>query len=207
MTVGSATPSASTKSPTFRSRRRLVGRVKTEIQQKRLFVSDISINLTVKMIKPQRENIVSTARRSEDLPTPEIAGMARESAARIARLLQKQPEADRARVRLDGEEIILPRAAVALLRDLLTEMAQGRAVNLIPVHAELTTQQAADLLNVSRPHLVKLVDQNKIPYSMVGTHRRIRLQDLLDYQQRQQDDSGEALNELAKQAQEIDLGY
>jgi excisionase family DNA binding protein len=150
---------------------------------------------------------VSAARRAEDLPTPEIAGMARESAARIARLLQKQPEADRARVRLDGEEIILPRAAVALLRDLLTEMAQGRAVNLIPVHAELTTQQAADLLNVSRPHLVKLINEGKIPHAMVGTHRRIRLQDLLEYQRRQQADSGAALAELAQQAQELDLGY
>jgi len=150
---------------------------------------------------------MSEARRFENLPSPEVAGLARESAARIARLLQARPEADRARVQLDGEEIILPREAVALLRDLLAEMAQGHAVNLIPVHAELTTQQAADLLNVSRPYLVKLLEEGRIPHSMVGTHRRVRLQDLIEYQRKQHADTDEALKELARQAQDLDMGY
>jgi excisionase family DNA binding protein len=145
--------------------------------------------------------------RNEDLPTPEVADLARDSAARITRLLKERPETDRARIRLDGEDVILPRAAVALLRDVLTEMAQGNAVNLIPVHAELTTQQAANLLNVSRPYLVKLLEEGEMPFSMVGTHRRIRLRDLLAYQQKQQADSIEARKELAEQAQELDLGY
>lgn len=66
------------------------------------------------------------------------------------------PKAERAHVRLDGHELILPRQALALVRDLLAEMAQGNAVTIVPTHAELTTQEAANILNVSRPYLVKL---------------------------------------------------
>ena len=102
---------------------------------------------------------------------------------------------------------ILPRAALDLLRNLLAEIAKGNAVTIVPVHAELTTQAAADMLNVSRPHLIKLLTEEAIPYSMVGSHRRIRLGDLLAYKQAQQQRSLEALEKLAEQAQELNLGY
>lgn len=112
------------------------------------------------------------------------------------------------RVRLeDGQELILPKAATRLLTHLLTEMAQGNAVTLIPIHAELTTQQAADFLNVSRPHLVSLLEKQDIPFHKVGTHRRIRFADLEAYKKAFEAESRAAMNELVKQAQDLEMGY
>ena len=109
----------------------------------------------------------------------------------------------------DGSEQILeiPSIAYKLLIDILSQMAQGNAVTLIPVHAELTTQEAADLLNVSRPYLIKLLESNKIPFHKVGRHRRIRFEDVMNYKNQIDSDRMQALDELAAQAQELDMGY
>lgn len=133
--------------------------------------------------------------------------IARESAKELSQLLRGLPEASRAQVRLDGRDLILPRSALALLRDILAELARGNGVNIVPVHAELTTQEAANLLNVSRPHVIKLLEVGEIPYNKVGTHRRIALNDLMAYKKRRDAKSEEALAELARQAQEEDMGY
>ncbi|HET9679802.1 MAG TPA: DNA-binding protein, partial [Gammaproteobacteria bacterium] len=90
------------------------------------------------------------------LPDTEIAQVAHASASELSRLLKERPDADRAQVKLDGHDLILPRQAVVLLRDLLSDMAQGNAVSVVPSHAEMTTQEAANFLNISRPYLVKL---------------------------------------------------
>jgi excisionase family DNA binding protein len=107
----------------------------------------------------------------------------------------------------DGTEVTLPRAATRLLHHLLTQMSLGNAVTLIPIHAELTTQEAADYLNVSRPFLIKLLEANKIPFHMVGTHRRIKFTDLLSFKKKSEQDRQVAMEELARQAQQLGMGY
>jgi len=108
---------------------------------------------------------------------------------------------------LPPQTFVLPAAAVSLLTDLLSHLAQGRAVAVMPEEAELTTQQAADMLNVSRPHLVQLIEGGAIPFHRTGTHRRIRLRDLLAYRERRSTESRSALDVLAEQAQDLGLGY
>lgn len=103
--------------------------------------------------------------------------------------------------------VVMPRAAVQLLHGILREMAQGHAVMMIPVHAELTTQQAADLLNVSRPYLISLLESGAIPFRKVGTRRRVMLEHLMTYKKTEDAKRMEALNELTRQAQELGLGY
>jgi excisionase family DNA binding protein len=150
---------------------------------------------------------MSTAEDRRGLPDLETATLARASAEELGRLLAQTPEAHRARVSMDGIDLVLPKHALALLRDILAEMAQGHAVTIVPTHAVLTTQQAADILNVSRPHLVKLLEADEIPFTRVGTHRRIRYEDLMDYKARRDAQSQAALDELVEQAQEEGMGY
>ncbi|MBS0481869.1 MAG: helix-turn-helix domain-containing protein [Proteobacteria bacterium] len=107
----------------------------------------------------------------------------------------------------DGTDLLLPRAVTPLLVKILTEIAQGNAVTLIPLHAELTTQEAANLLNISRPYLNKLLDNGTIAHHKVGTHRRIKFTDLEKFRTARETKRNESLTELAKQAQEEGMGY
>lgn len=150
---------------------------------------------------------MSAAIDNNKLPDAQAAELARESSAALARLLMNTPGQDRARVQMDGLDIVLPRHAIELLRNILTEMAQGNAVSIMPMHAELTTQEAANILNVSRPHLVKLLEDGQIEFVKVGTHRRIRFQDLMAYKNRRDQEGNAAMQELVDQAQELDMGY
>jgi excisionase family DNA binding protein len=129
-------------------------------------------------------------------------------AAESSRILARIGSGDGLRVHLDdGQVLTLPRAAARLLSHLLTEMSLGHAVTLMPVHAELTTREAADILNVSRPHLVKLLETGAIPFHKVGTHRRVRFEHLHAYREQVLAEQEKALDELAAQAQDLGMGY
>jgi len=105
------------------------------------------------------------------------------------------------------KKITLPLQALQLLVGILKEMGQGNAVSLILIHSELTTQEAADLLNVSRPYLIDLLEEGKIPFRTVGTKRRILAKDVLRYKASIDKKRLKALEALSKQAQELDMGY
>ena len=97
----------------------------------------------------------------------------------------------------DGTRIALPMEVATVLRDVVAAMAQGKAVTVAPQHTTLTTQQAADLLGVSRPTLIKLLETGEIPYTTPGRHRRLRLSDVLDFRDQVRHARDRALDELA----------
>jgi excisionase family DNA binding protein len=107
----------------------------------------------------------------------------------------------------DSEDAEIPEIAFQLLQMILDELALGHAVALAPLEREISTQTAADVLNVSRPHLVKLLESGKMPYKKTGTHRRIRLSDVLEYKARMDAEADRAYTELVRQAQELGMGY
>jgi excisionase family DNA binding protein len=146
------------------------------------------------------------------LPTKQEIALAQASSQKIASYMAENPSVQKiAFVRNDlkkeSEAIAIPQEALHLLVDILTQMAQGNAVTLIPIHAELTTQEAADILNVSRPYLVNLLEEGKIPFRKVGTRRRVRYQDLMEYKNNIDAKRMQSLDELAAQAQELNMGY
>lgn len=143
---------------------------------------------------------------SERLPTPDESTKAKQAASALAKMADAKKTL---RFPLNqngkGETIIeLPPAVSKIVLDLLLLISKGEAVTLVPFGAELTTQKAADLLNVSRPFLVKLIEEDEIPHHKVGTHRRIRAEDLFKYKKHRDADRDKALQRLVELGQEID---
>ncbi|MFT6386811.1 MAG: excisionase family DNA binding protein [Cellvibrionaceae bacterium] len=141
-----------------------------------------------------------------ELPTSQEIELAKQS----SRTLAKYANQDRVTLKITGEDgqsedITLPGHIMAMLLKISTEMSQGKAISLIPINAELTTQEAANMMNVSRPHLVKLLEQETIPFHKVGTHRRIYLEDLLAHIQENDEARSKTLDELAALSQDLGL--
>ena len=142
-------------------------------------------------------------------PSPEEIALARESGARLSQLISKWPE-QLIQVLLEGEpteKVQIPTSIVRILLQGLSEIGKGNGVRLVATNTELTTQEAAEMLNLSRQYVVRLIDDHKIPSHKVGTHRRIRLDDVLAYQQESDAKRLEALQVLVAEAQELDMGY
>lgn len=135
---------------------------------------------------------------------------AREASVALAGLrtvVKKVKKSESVTLQADTEKVTVPREAFDLFVRILAEMANGNAITIVPIHAELTTQQAADLMNVSRPFLVSLLETGKIAFRSVGTRRRIRCSDLIDYRRKEEAEAKQALDELAAEAQKHKLGY
>jgi len=144
------------------------------------------------------------------LPSP-AASKEAQTALRTLSAIPKRKTPRTLRVRPEGDSkelaVTVPKEAFELFLEILGQMANGNAVTIVPVHAELTTQQAADVLNVSRPFLVKLLDEGKIPCRLVGTHRRIKMAELIAYRDTDDAERKAVLDELAAEAQKHGLGY
>ena len=139
-------------------------------------------------------------------PRADEARAAREALRQVRGYLDSHPEslASVPVASSDGpDELVLPRSAIELLAGVLAHMAAGRGVSIVPMHAELTTQQAADLLNVSRPHLIGLLESGEIEFRMVGTHRRVRADSLVEYMRRDDQRRRAAADELTAMNQEL----
>ena len=140
------------------------------------------------------------------LPSEAEAALAKET----SRVFASRLRGDRLlRLRIVGEgsskTVELPAAAARLLVRILEEMGRGNAVTVIPVHAELTTQEAADMLNISRPSLIQLLKEGKIEYRLVGSHRRVRFDALMRYKREVDAARRAALAELAAYDQELGI--
>ncbi|MFU8861634.1 MAG: helix-turn-helix domain-containing protein [Cyclonatronaceae bacterium] len=144
------------------------------------------------------------------LPSREDQQIAQENVKKLSKITGKHKKSAKAiEIEVSGghELVKIPVSAFRFLNTIVKHMAQGRAVSIIPSDAEVTTQQAADMLNVSRPHVVKLVEKGDLPFHKVGSHRRIKLKDLEKYRARMEKKRGEALTELTRISQEMDLDY
>jgi excisionase family DNA binding protein len=122
----------------------------------------------------------------------------------LATLLSRAP-ANAALVTPDGALVHLPPAVYEVLSQVITAMRAGRAITVAPLAQRLTTQEAADLLGISRPTMIKLLDDGKLPFEQPGRHRRIRLDDLLAYRDERRQERGKALDELVRQTDALGL--
>ncbi|MEW6168639.1 MAG: helix-turn-helix domain-containing protein [Pseudomonadota bacterium] len=145
-------------------------------------------------------------RRPPRLPPEEEIAQAKAASRQLARLLPKGHKSLRLVTDDNRHEMItIPPGALRLMVDVLTQLGQGRGVTIIPEKAELTTQEVADYLNVSRPYVVKLIESGKLPARTVGTRRRVAFEDLVRFDEADRKARRAALDEIARIDQELGL--
>ena len=153
---------------------------------------------------------MTTLSTRHSLPTATEIDSARESSRALSEYLQASAETQQIGI-VDGKgaahHFHVPVSALHLLLDVLNEIGEGNAVSIVSVHAELTAQEAANVLNVSRPFLVQLLERGEIPFHKIGTHRRVRYQDVIAYKERIDVERSKALDALAEQGQALKMGY
>ena len=133
---------------------------------------------------------------------------AQRALARVRDVLAETRTEDSVQIEVRGEHggdevLVLPRPTVLMFADILAALARGQGVQLMPLNAELTTQQAADMMNVSRPYLIGLLERQEIPYRWVGRHRRIRYSDLVAFIEADEVKRRAAIDELTRLDQEL----
>lgn len=141
------------------------------------------------------------------IPSHEEAEFAKATGRLFARHLTKKNELKVTIAEETGSTVILPAPIMRLVMDILSSIAKGDAVALIPMHAEMTTQQGADFLNVSRPYLISLLEDGKIPYRKVGTHRRVLFEDLVKYKGCTDEARAASLDKLSEKTQSLELDF
>ncbi|MGB0898634.1 MAG: helix-turn-helix domain-containing protein [Psychrobium sp.] len=144
------------------------------------------------------------------LPSAEEIALAQIGSQELSAMLEANGEVQNFNVvGKDGSshEVKLPTSAVKLMIEVLTQLGQGNSVNITPIHAELTTQEAADMLNMSRPSFIKLLDAGNIPHSRTGNRRKVAFMDVMNYKQVLDNKRLETLEELSALDQELGLGY
>ena len=142
------------------------------------------------------------------IPSKADIEISRESSRILASFLNSHSKTQKIKVESEGgaeKSLLIPSVAYELLIDILSQMSQGNAVTIVPVYSELSTQQAANLLNVSRPYLIKLLDSGEIPHRKVGKHRRILAQDLYRYKADIDAKRSQSLDELTALSEELGL--
>lgn len=149
---------------------------------------------------------------AETLQTPtrkeqKLASANLKEIERLVRNYHKKDAPVHIELRDEKKHLTLPTAAFESLSTILGLMAEGKAISIIPTDSEVSTQQAAEILNVSRPHVVDLLEDGAIPYHKVGSHRRIKLKDLEHFRQKKADQRKKHLATLTEQAQQLDMGY
>ncbi|MGI0483310.1 helix-turn-helix domain-containing protein [Geminocystis sp. CENA526] len=143
--------------------------------------------------------IVSVSRTSTEQEISKIASQF---------LAMYSPDDDTCELRLsEGQNIIIPSSVLPQLAEILSHLANGDKVKIVPIKSELTTSEAAEILNVSRSYILELLELGKIPFRNVGVCRRILAQDLMVYKEEVEAQRREVLRELTAQAQELNMGY